>query len=214
MKKQIIAVLALTCSVSLFAQGTVDFNNRNVGLLVTKVYAPQTADPTVQVVGATASDTPAGTTVYTGSPLAGAGWVAQLWAANGAGQAESSLQAALPTTVFRTGAAAGFVTATTAVLAGVPLDAAAATIQMRVFPSTYATWGDAEAAWLADNSMTVWIGKSPLFNVSGIGGNLNTPPVLAGLQSFSLVAHPVIPEPSTFALLGLGALGMMIFRRK
>jgi hypothetical protein len=213
MKKQIIAALALTCAASLFAQGTVDFNNRNVGLLVTKVYAPQAATPTVAVYGSTSSDTPSGTTVYTGLPLSGAGWVAQLWAANGANQVESSLAAATPSTVFRTGAAAGFVTATTATLTGVPKDAAAATLQLRVYPSTFATWAAAETAWAADKTGTIGIGKSLLFNVSGIGGDLNTPPILAGLTSFSLAVN-IVPEPSTFALLGLGALGMMIFRRK
>ena len=66
---------------------------------------------------------------------------------------------------------------------------------------------------MADATGTVWIGKSQLLNLEAIGGNLNTPPLMAGMESFSLVAN-IIPEPSTFALLGLGALGMFLFRRK
>jgi len=204
----------MAVAASVFAQGTVDFNNRKSGVMVTKVYEPNPADPTVQVVGNSATDTPAGTTDYTGlTPLAGSDWTAALWAAPGAGADEGSLQAATPTTTFRTGAAAGFIAAATATLTGVAADAAVATLQLRVYPSAYADWAAAQAAWDADTTGTIWIGKSPLFDVNAIGGNLNTPPVMEGLQSFSLVAN-VIPEPSTFALLGLGALGMLIFRRK
>jgi hypothetical protein len=214
MKKVVLALITMAVATSVFAQGTVDFNNRKTGLLVVKVYGPELADSTVQVVGNAAADTPTGTAVYTGAPLAGADWTAALWAAPGADQAEGSLVAATPTTTFRTGAAAGFLAAATATLTGVAKDAAMATLQLRVYPSAYADWAAAETAWAADDTGTIAIGKSPLFNLAAIGGDLNTPPVMTGLQSFSLVTSPVIPEPSTFALLGLGALGMLIFRRK
>jgi hypothetical protein len=220
MKKTIIALVALTAAASVFAQGTVVFNNRVTGTIFTRVYAPQVATPTVQVVGNTASDTPGGTQTYTGAQLTGSGWSAQLWAAPGAGAAEASLVAGTPITTFRTGTAAGQVAAATATLTGVAADAPLATLQLRVWPATFATWALAEAAWMADNSQTIFIGKSPLFEVDKIGGQANPAPNLINsgktsfLQSFSLVAHAPIPEPSTFALLGLGALGMMIFRRK
>jgi hypothetical protein len=47
---------------------------------------------------------------------------------------------------------------------------------------------------------------------TGGGGDPPGPPksVMDGMPAMALV----IPEPTTFALLGLGALGMMIFRRK
>lgn len=219
MKKTLIALVALTAAASVFAQGTVVFNNRVTGTILTRVYAPQVATPTVQVVGNTASDTPVGTQTYTGAQLTGSGWSAQLWAASGTAT-EGSLLAGTPITTFRTGTAAGQVAAATATLTGVAADAALATLQLRVWPATYATWALAETAWLADNSQTIFIGKSPLFQVDKIGGQANPAPNLINtakdsfLQSFSLVAHAPIPEPSTFALLGLGALGMMIFRRK
>jgi len=47
--------------------------------------------------------------------------------------------------------------------------------------------------------------------VSAPLGGMAPAPNLVGLTSFNLY---VIPEPSTFALLGLGALGMFLFRRK
>jgi len=215
MKKYIIALVALTAAASVLAQGSVTFNNRVAGTLITHVYAPQVADIYTQVTGNTAIDTPVGAQNYTGALLTGAGWTAQLWGANGADALEASLQGATPTTSFRTGGAAGNVAVplTAAVLAGVPKDAAVATIQLRVWPSAYADWAAAETAWLADLSSTVFIGKSPTFNLAAIGGDFNATPNLIGLTSFSLVAH-LVPEPSSFALLGLGALGMLIFRRK
>jgi len=38
MKKLVIAALTVTCAVSVFAQGTVVFNNRVTGTVVTHVY--------------------------------------------------------------------------------------------------------------------------------------------------------------------------------
>lgn len=213
MKKTIIALLAVGTAASVLAQGTITFNNRVSGTIFTRVYAPQVGNPAVAQYGNTATDTPAGSAVYTGAGLAGSAWTAQLWGAAGADVAESSLVAASPTTTFRTTASTvGQVSAVTVTLTGVAKDAPAATIQMRVFPSTYATWAAAETAWKADTTQSIWIGKSMPFNVALIGGDVNTPPNLVGLTSFSLIAN--VPEPSTFALLGLGALGMLIFRRK
>jgi len=212
MKKLVLGLIALTAAASVFAQGTVLFNNRTTGTIITHVYAPQTATPTVQLTGNGATDTPVGSAVYTGAALAGSGWTAELWA--GANLApESSLVAATPTSTFRTGGAVGNWAAVTATLTGVAGDTAIATGQVRVFPTTYGTWAAAEAAWNVDTTGTIWIGKSPTFVINAVGGQANPAPSLVNLVSFSLVANAV-PEPSTFALLGLGALGMMIFRRK
>jgi len=214
MKKYILGLAVACLTTSLFAQGTVLFNTHNTSFGISmRVYAPEPGSETIAKYGNTATQIPAGIQTYGGALLAGSDWTAQLWAAAGANAAESSLAAALPTTTFRTGSAAGIVNPTTATLTGVPLDAPVATVQLRVFPATFATWEAAEAAWLADATGTVWIGKSQLLNLEAIGGNLNTPPLMAGMESFSLVAN-IIPEPSTFALLGLGALGMFLFRRK
>ena|SRR6267378_698447 len=115
MKKLVLTGLALTCAVSVFAQGTVIFNNRVVGTVVTHVYLPRASSPSTSRVGNGSNDTPAETTDWTGwTALAGSAWFAQLLAANGANQAESSLiAAASPATTFRTGTAAGFINGTT-----------------------------------------------------------------------------------------------------
>jgi hypothetical protein len=208
MKKLILGACTLTVAASVFAQGTVIFNNRITGTLVTKVYGLSPSNPTFSQAGNASTDTPQGTTDWTGySGLDGAGFTAELWAAPGAGQAEASLVAATPQTTFRTGAGAGFVAGTTATLTGVAADAPVATLQLRVWDNqggTITTWAAAVAA-------SVNQGKSPTFDVTAIGGQANQAPALLGLQSFNIHA---VPEPTTFALAGLGAAALLIFRRR
>lgn len=205
MKKLLLGLTATLLAASVFAQGTVTFNNRVTGVVVAPIYAPLGPTDTAKITGN-------GADYGARLGVEGTGFTAQLWAANGAGALEGSLAAALPSTTFRLGNAKGFVTATTVTLAGVAKDAAAATLQLRVWDNkggTITDWAAAEAAWIAG---TIAAGKSTLFNVSAIGGDLNTSPNLTGLESFNI--YYAVPEPSTFALLGLGTLGMLIFRRK
>lgn len=208
MKKLVLTALAATCAVSVFAQGTVIFNNRITGTLVTYVYS----GGTTQLRGNSATDTPAGTFDWTGfTKLSGAGYSAQLLAAPGAGVAENLLVAANPVTTFRTGAAAGNVAGTTATLGNVAPDAAVATLMMVAWENpgnAYPTWAQAQVAWQAG---LIQAGTSGAFNVNAIGGSLNGAPALTGLVSFNI--YPV-PEPSTMALAGLGAAAMLIFRRR
>jgi hypothetical protein len=213
MKKTLVVAMALACAASAFAQGTVVFNNIISGVLRAPIYGPLGPGDTVSLVGNGPSPSiPAGTVDYGGRPLlAGAGYTAQLFAAPGANQPESSLQPATPTTTFRTGSAAGYVAQVTATLPNVPPDAPVATLQLRVWDNmggTVTTWAQAEALWLSGQ---IAAGKSLTFNVNAIGGVFNVPPNLVGLQSFNIY---YVPEPGTLALLGLGALGLMVFRRK
>jgi hypothetical protein len=53
-------------------------------------------------------------------------------------------------------------------------------------------------------------GASKVFNVT-LGGGLNPPANLVGLEAFSAV---VVPEPSTFILGILGAVGLLALRRR
>jgi len=203
MKKLILAACALTCAASVFAQGTVVFNNRVTGTTVSKVYAPFATDVGKVQSGNSATDYPAGTTDWTGwTALDGTTFSAQLYAASGTVTDANSLVGALPVTTFRTGAAAGFVSPVTATLTGVAADAASATLQLRVWDNTTgATW---EAATTK--------GASGLFVVNAIGGSLNPAPNLVGLTSFNITS--TVPEPSTFALVGLGTAALLIFRRR
>src|SRR5690349_5066256 len=140
MKKTLVTLMAVMVAAGAFAQGTVTFNNRLTGTLITHVYqAPTTGE--AQVFGNTSIDTPAGSTVYTGALLTGAGWIATLWSAP-AGTTDSSLlvQATGASSTFRTGTAAGNFVASTATLQNVGADAAAAVLQVRVYSAAFASW--------------------------------------------------------------------------
>jgi hypothetical protein len=215
MKKLVLTAFALTTAVGVFAQGTVIFNNRLDN--TSHVYGGGASS----VRGNAANDTPAGSTSYTGLPLIGANGLlgtfgasttfAQLLAANGANQAESSLLPAAGITTFRTGAAAGNIAQVTATLAGVPADAATATLQMVAWDNSsglYPTWTQASVAWLAG---LINAGRSATFNLDKIGGQANPAPTLVGLTSFNIT---LVPEPTSFALAGLGAAALLIFRRR
>jgi hypothetical protein len=187
-----------------YGQGTVQFGNRFVGTQITHVY-DERQYPNSPQFGNTSIDTPAGSTVYYGPLLTGSGWTAQLWSAPGI-ETDMFLLAAASggSSTFRTGAAAGNWVTTTATLNNVPKDAAVATFQVRVFPTQYGTWQQALI-------FGAGIGWSQLFQVNNIGGDLNTPPELLGLTSFTL---PFIPEPSSLALTSLAAAGFWMERRR
>lgn len=214
MKKTIIAIAVLATAASVLAQGTLTFNNRVTGTVVSHVYGPEAGNPSLALTGNTSGETPAGTQVYTGAPLAGTGWSAELWAAAGASQPESALAAVAGSlTTFRTGSAAGFITSPGDVVVPGAAANTVATLQVRVWDNsggTLTTWAAAELAW---KSGAIAAGTSQLFNSSPLAGAPPAPATsfMDGLRSFNVY---YIPEPSTFALLGLGALGMMIFRRK
>jgi len=212
MKKLILAAITLTSAASVFAQGTVIFNNRLGG--ISHVWAGGSG----QVQGNTATDSPAGSATYNGYLIGTAGGAlnssnvfSQLLAAPGAGQPESSLLPSGQTTTFRTGAGAGNIVQITDTLGNIPKDAASATFEMVAWDNTsglYPTWAQASIAWAANLIMA---GRSAPFTVNSIGGDVNTPPNLVGLTSFNIF---VVPEPATAALLGLGAAAMLIFRRR
>ena len=212
MKKLILTTLTVVCAVSVFAQGTVIFNNRVVGSVITHVYLGGTS----QIVANGSndySDTPMtpGTFNWSGYTLvSGSEWLAQLLAAPGAGQPESALGLGTPTTTFRTGAAAGFVNPATVTFNNVPPDCTVATIEMVVWyngSGLYPTWAEASVAWRSGLTVAAEGGR---FNLTAIGGVLNPAPTLTGLQSFNLFT---LPEPSTFALVALGGAALLMARR-
>lgn len=214
MKKLLLTAFAVSCAASVFAQGTVIFNNRLTGTLVTRVY--YSAGAQSGKVGNGTDDTPAGSTSWTGyTGLTGSGWMAAILNANGAGVNEALLTfgATPTTTTFRAGVNAGGFANINATLGNVPADAGAATLEVFVWNSAQSGLTDPTAALaLWRTGTTAWAGGlSGAFTVNAIGGSVNTAPALAGLQSFSVYA---VPEPATMALAGLGAAALLIFRRR
>jgi len=216
MKKLILAAITVTTAASVFAQGTVAFVNRSAGG-TSHVYSGQPGSPLRQ--GNAPGDSPAGSVDYAGYTLIGttggmtaSTTFAQLLGANGAGQPESSLLPGAGTTTFRTGPGAGNNVLVTSTFANIPADAAVGTFEMVAWDNSsglYPTWAQASVGWAAN---LIAAGRSLPFNISSIGGAVNTPPgVEPGLTSFSI---GIIPEPTTAALAGLGAAAMLIFRRR
>jgi hypothetical protein len=217
MKKAAVTILATLTAWRLFAQGTVLLNNRN-SLVTSHVWASLVTEVQLQCNGS--NDTPPGSTPYeaygyfligangTGGRFGAATTFAQLLAANGTNQPDSSLVPMGQTTTFRTGAAASNLAGITVTLAGIPADSAAAPLELAVWDNSsglFSTWSQASIGW--ENGLIV-AAKSGAFNVFNIGGAVNTPPDLP-IPSFGMG----IPEPATGARLVLGGASMIICRR-
>jgi len=238
MKKLVIAAFALTAAASVFAQGTVQFANRigggaGVGISL-HVYAPSSTAPALSLIGLGSADNPSGTTAFTQSGMDYIGRTgsagkygysttfAQLIGANGtSGVLESSLVPLGQTSTFKSGAALGGINLINDTLSGtpaIPKDSAGATFEIVAWDNSsllYPTWTEAYNAWTKG---TIAAGKSAMFITTAIGGDTTPIPNMnndkgnpGGMTSFNLY---FIPEPSTFALAGLGAAAMLIFRRR
>jgi hypothetical protein len=241
MKKLILAAFALTTAASVFAQGTVNFANRFSGEWITHVWGPGTVS-TLSVVGIGSNDLPTGSTFVapagssmigaagTAGHYGGATTLAQLLDFNGTTANEALLVAAGQTTTFRTGAAQGNAVLTVSTLSNIPANVSGngtgpVTLEMVAWDASTpiagydltqwgtftvgAQTGDADQAWM--NGL-IAAGKSGLFSLSSAGaGNVSVPNLTP--NSFNLYFVSV-PEPTSFALLGLGAAAMLIFRRR
>ena len=184
MKRLLAGIACLALSVGAFAQGTVVFNNSPGAV-------GGTGAPVFDVDGTTR--------------LEGTGFAAILYAGPDAG----SLTAWGDPLNFRTGAGAGFFN-TTGVNINRTIDSVAgggtAFIQVRAWETAGGTITTYDAAVAGGYK----VGSSEIFSLAtGGGGQPAAPPVnLVGLTSFSLV-----PEPTTYALLALGAAALFLRRR-
>ena len=221
MKKLILAAIALTTAASVFAQGSVNFVNRSTAG-TTHVWGPGT-NPGLSMVGIGSNDSPTGSTFVppAGSLMIGSAGAAgqygagttfaQLLAFNGTTANEASLTPMGVTTTFRTGAVQGVLVQQSDTLAGLAGDGLTpATLEMVAWDDSstlYSTWTQASVAW---NAGLIAAGKSGIIQLGATGGGTTTPPYLL-IPSFNLY---FVPEPTSFALAGLGAAAMMIFRRR
>lgn len=201
MKKTLTILAVLSVASAAFAQGTVTANNRVTGKIVAPIYVNNVG--AARIHGNAPDGTPAGQANYgqlkkadgtIGSPDSKP-WKVEFWGVL-AGDEWSKAKLA-GTSTMRAGAAAGFFNQVTAV---VPDVATGANADMMIKVYDGADW---------DSSL--WRGYSEKFLVEKLGGGLVTPPNMTNLKSFTI---DVVPEPSSLALLGLGAAALVIFRRR
>lgn len=213
MKKLLLTAFALTAAVGVFAQGTVNFQNRiSATSLQTHVYlSPSTVN--YSVTGNGTGDYPAGTTSWTGyTALSGSSYLAAIISApSGTPDPKSPSCWGNLVAPFRTGAAAGYFLGGAATLGNVAKDAASASLQVFAWDNTSGLYATPAAAYTAWQNGLINAGFSSVLTVSAIGGEFNTPPNLTGLTSFNIY---LVPEPTTMALAGLGAAALLIFRRR
>jgi len=185
MKKLIATTLATVASLAAFGQGTINFANLNG----TAVNAPVTL-----------SD---GTT-----KLAGAQYMAALLAGPSAGNLTQ-----IATTPF---VSSGYFLGGTQVVPGVP-GGSTALVAIEVWNTTAGSTFAAAQSSGQQNAWAMMVGATTTTPLSVKLGDPNatppgTPAALVGLGATKL--NGTIPEPSTFALAGLGAAALMFFRRR
>lgn len=201
MKKLILTTLTSLAAVAAFAQGTVNFVNDSVNLT-------SPPDRFIRFATAQSAGNPFGTNL---AKAAGTNYMVQLYF--GASTApEASL---VPLT-----AAPANLRASTSASVGVWINggsrtfqsaAAGSTIelQIRVWDINFGATYEAAFANVANSSS---IGKSAIFLYT-VPDSTAAPGAFL-LSNFSTFTIDSIPEPSTFALAGLGAAALLIFRRR
>jgi hypothetical protein len=214
MKKILTVVAATLCAVTLsYAQGTVNFNTSVAGA----------GAKVLEAEGFAGAGTGLGNTAAGMVP--GTQFLMQLYAANGNVSDSSSLVPVGNPVNSRGGTANnGYSQNTGTTTLGWAVDplttialinpaGGSVTLQLRAW---WAGPTGTEFETYYENGLGLMrFGASPLLFLPVTGNPVAVPPstavTLAGLQGFQLVP---VPEPSTFALLGLGALGLALLRRK
>jgi hypothetical protein len=234
MKKTLVIGTLLAGATGVFAQGSVNGTVKFSDLQSTfeiHIYAPQLADPSVQVTGNAANDRPAGTqTGYTGGVVGGSATGTGLGNGNdvsvelfalGGGTSAAPLSSLIgvsqyTTTVYTTAGFAGqFLSVSPAGDPGIPNSSSgSATVALAAWYNgggAYTSLSAAQAAGQpAGESNPIFLNGS-LGGVIGSGGTPNLPPALTGITSFSLTTST--PEPSTIALGVMGASAFLLRRR-
>jgi len=243
MKKLILTALLSAATLASFGQGTIDVVNINKnGGFVSPIFQPNPASNTVQQVGQPSTAVysgalPTGTTVYGGLPVTSGYDLVLMYSVNNTVTSPSQMQVAT-IVPFRTAAnptaspAGGIInistlgipgtTGGTAIafdIAGFFVDptvaaalAAGGANPTSVYNAAYADWQSGDA--LAQMGWGTIVPNIALGGSDTTGALHPEPNTELGWTSFSLIGTTPTPEPSTLVLAGLGAAGLLLFRRK
>ena len=217
MKKIALITLVAATAATSFGQGFLDWGNAFAGGERHPIYGPEVGNPGLSITGQSALGTPAGSTVYSGGLLTGTGYTFAIYAGPSSA-ADSGALSLLVSTTFRTttatGLPKGLVTGATVSVPGVTAGNSAK-FQIRAWDNaggTLTSWALATQAVGGSPA----VGFSSVVTSAALGGidslgNIVANPSTIGWTSFNIYA---VPEPSTFVLAGLGAAGLLIFRRR
>jgi hypothetical protein len=217
MKKLALITLVAATAATSFGQGFLDWGNAFAGGERHPIYGPEAGNPGLSISGQSALGTPVGATAYSGGLLTGTGFTFAIYAGP-ANAADSTALSLLVSTTFRTttatGLPKGLVLGGTVTVPGVTAGNSAK-FQVRAWDNaggTLTSWAQATQAV----GGSPFIGSSSVVTSGLLGGvdslgNIVANPATIGWTSFNIYA---VPEPSTFVLAGLGAAGLLIFRRR
>jgi PEP-CTERM motif len=236
MKKLILTAALSVASLAAFGQGTITVGNfQTKTTFVAPIFQYNPAAPGVEQVGnpSTASypgALPTGTTVY-GGPTAGSGFNLVFFYTTSAGVTsvtpatigslmsigtQLALRSAATPSANPAGTAAG--------VGGIALLNAQAGASINWAFAAYSTENGAITSWAAalaafnSGDANMQIGTGSVVSGTILGGTDSAssihlePATFNGWSSFSLIT--AAPEPSTIALAGLGAAGLLLFRRR
>jgi hypothetical protein len=209
--KKILTLAALAgLTLSAFAQGQINFNNR----------VPAATPPILAAVYGNSTDTNSGGYLLSGSDTsfraALLGGATSATASSAASVGTLSLLASPSTAAtwitFRTGTVAGYVAVGTDSARDSGLAyGSTGLFQMVAWQGTETTWAAAYTDWKAGLIKAGF--SNPVSSLVTTGPTDLAVPNLSGLNSFAITLN-AIPEPTTFALAGMGVAALLIFRRR
>jgi len=217
MKKLLLTSVLSVAAVAAFGQGAITVGN-NFGKTVYQapIYGVDPGNPTNIVTGQSALGVPAGGTVYNGPLLQGTGWTIEFYA--GPTSATSYTEMTLLTTDFGFQTAvgnvkpAGFLSAANG-SPNVPGVAGGSLANYQVFVwqgVNVTSVATAQADYAAGGFA---YGASPIETTSAVLASGTGTPPNTSFPSFDLQSISS-PEPATLAIAGIGAAGLLLFRRK